>query len=206
MRLHVGVSMPEKGGRPAIVAAEVRRAPDAPDGRRRWHYVVGHVDRVRSQTIEGARAACRDLVDRVGDLEPCFFVDCGTAQGIALRRTMRLDWPKSVHRPHRYERTRFDTSMFAHILEAYSDGRITFLPDLPFRKDLDRALVLFRSAGVGSAGAEQMSEDDALAFAASLAVMFPTHGPGADLLEPPPPPEPELWYDGRQMANANTQR
>lgn len=189
MRLHVGVAMPEKGGRPAIVAAEVRRAPDE-GGRRRWHYVVGHVDRVRAQTIEGARDATRTLVDRVADVEPCVFVDCGTPQGIALRRSLRVEWPRALHRPHAYERTRFDPVMFAHLLEAYADGRITFLPDLPHRRDLDRALVLFRSSekdkrsGI-SAGADQLSEDDALVFATSLAVMFPTHGPEAARLEPP---------------------
>lgn len=189
MRIHVGVAMPEKGGRPAVVAAEVRRAPDGTDGKRRWHYVVGYVDRVKQQTIEGARDAVREIVDRVIDVEPCVFVDCGTAQGIALRRSMRLDWPKHIHRPHAYERTRFDAAMFAHLLEAYADGRITFLPDLPFRKDLDRALVLFRSTGVSHAGAEQLSEDDALVFAATLAVMFPTHGPEADALDPDAEPD-----------------
>lgn len=189
MRLHVGVAMPEKGGRPAIVAAEVRRAPDVA-GRRQWHYVVGHVDRVRAQTIEGARDEALTLASRVPDAAPCFFVDAGTAQGIALWKSMRLAWPETMHRPHRYERTRFDTTMFAHLLEAYADGRITLLPGLPYFKDLSRALVLFRSAGVSQAGAEQLSEDDALVFAASLAVMFPTHGPApADLLPPPPDDE-----------------
>jgi hypothetical protein len=185
-RLHVGVAMPEKGGRPAVVAAEVRRAPDRA-GRRQWHYVVGHVDRVPLQTIQGARDAVTGMVARVADLEPCVFVDAGTAQGIALRKSMRPGWPEKLHRPHGYERTRFDVTMFAHFLEAYADARITFLPDLPFRRDLDRALVLFRSEGVSKAGAEQLSEDDALVFAASLAVMFPTHGPTAALYLPPEP-------------------
>lgn len=195
MRLHLGVAMPEKGGRPAIVAAEVRRAPDSTGGRRQWHYVVGHVSRVRSQTIEGARDELHETVGRVLDVEPCAFVDAGTPQGLALWRSTRRVWYPRLHRPHRYDRTRFDVAMFAHLLEAYADGRITFLPDLPFRRDLDRALVLFRSEGVAKAGAEQMSEDDALVFAASLAVMFPTHGPSAADLLPPDDPEPEPWYD-----------
>lgn len=193
MRLHFGVAMPEKGGRPAIVAAEVRRAPSIA-GRRQWHYVIGHVDRVAGQSIEAARDRALELAIITREEEPCFFVDGGTAQGIALRKTMRREWPDDLHRPHAYERTKFDVTMFSHFLEAYADGRITFLPNLDHRRELDRALVLFRSEGVKSAGAEQLSEDDALVYAASLAVMFPTHGPvAADFLPPPPDDEdPEL--------------
>lgn len=188
MRLRFCASMPEKGGRPAVAASEVRRAPDV-DGRRKWHFVIGHVERVRSQTIQGTVDALRRLVLPVSDVEPCVFVDVGTPQGFALRRALRDEWPKDLHRPHGYERTRFDQQMFASFLEAYAEGRITFREGLPHRTELDRALILYRSGGVEKAGDELSSEDEALVHAVALAVMFPTHGPAAEDLLPPPEPE-----------------
>jgi len=186
VRLRIAVSMPEKGGRPTIVGCEVRAAPNAPDSRRRWHFVVGYVERVRKQTIQGARDRVMSLMASAEDERPCVFVDVGTPQGFALRRSLRDAWPKTdeIHRPHAYERTRFDSTMFATFLEAYADGRITFLDDLDFRTEIDRALVLYRSGGVKEAGDELSSEDEGLVHALSLAMMFPTHGTEADQLIP----------------------
>lgn len=190
MRLHVCVSMPEKGGRPAIAVSEIRRAPDQ-QGRRRWHFVVGHVERVRSNTVQGARARVAELTLPLTDVKPCVFVDAGTPQGFALRRSLRAGWPEALHRPHAYERTRFDQTMFGQFLEAYADGRITFKKtiDPNVRKELDRALILYRAGGKLSkseAGDELESEDEALVHAVCLATMWPTHGPEADDLEPAP--------------------
>jgi hypothetical protein len=180
MRIRVAVSMPEKGGRPAIAVAEVRRAPDI-GGRRQWHYVIGHLERVRDRTIHGARDRVREIVDPIADVSPCVYIDVGTPQGIALRKVLRDTWPdrSSMHRPHAYERTKFDTTMFAWFLEAYSGERIIFRRGLPHRDELDRALILYRSGGVGKAGDELESEDEALVHAVSLALMFPTHGANA---------------------------
>lgn len=176
--------MPEKGGRPTIVAAEVRRAPDK-DGRRRWHFVVGYVERVRKQNIEGARDRVLTLMAATQGDRPCVFVDVGTPQGYALRRSLRDAWTDSpeFHRPHAYERTRFDQSMFAAFLEAYADGRITFVNGLDWRAEIDRALVLYKSGAkltTKEAGDELASEDEGLVHALSLAMMFPTHGQEAD--------------------------
>lgn len=190
MRVHVCVSMPEKGGRPAIAISEVRRAPDQA-GRRRWHYVIGHVERVRSHTIQGTRDRIEELTLPVKDVKPCVFVDAGTAQGFALRRSIRAGWPEDLHRPHAYERTRFDQTMFGQFLEAYADGRITFKSgiDPQVRKELDRALILYRVGAAikkSDAGDELASEDEALVHAVCLATMWPTHGPEPKDLEPAP--------------------
>lgn len=189
MRIHIAVSMPEQGGRPAIAVTEVRQAPEV-DGRRRWHYVIGRLERVRDRTIQGARDRVMELMQPVQDIEPCIYVDVGTPQGFALRKIMRDGWPEqtNLHRPHAYERTRFDTTMFAWFLEAYSGGRITFRKGLEHRDELDRALILYRAGGVSKAGDELESEDEALVHAVSLSLMFPTHGADALNLEPPKPP------------------
>jgi hypothetical protein len=190
VRLRFGASMPEKGGRPCVVGVEVRRAPNQ-YGRRRWHFVVGHVERVRQQTIQGTVDVIRDLVLPVSDVDPCVFVDAGTAQGFALRRSLRTEWPDKLHRPHAYQRTRFDNTMFATFLEAYADGRITFRENLPWRKELDRSLILYRAGGVSQAGDELSSEDEAMVHALALAIMFPTHGAAADdLVRDDPEPAP----------------
>lgn len=180
--------MPEKGGRPTIAAVEVRRAPDK-DGRRRWHFIVGYVERVRQQNIQGARDRVMTLMAAAQGDRPCVIVDVGTPQGYALRRSMRDVWPDApeFHRPHAYERTRYDTSMFAAFLEAYADGRITFVEGLDWRGDIDRALVLYKTGAKLSAkdaGDELSSEDEGLVHALSLAMMFPTHGNEPDLLVP----------------------
>ena len=176
MRLHVGVAMPEKGGRPAIVVAEIRENP-AGKGVRRWHYRVGNVERVEDRNIEKAAEALRSLVAAVVGERPCVFVDTGSPQGVALLRVLRGgDWPAELHHPHQYRRTKADTRLFAQLLEAYAEGTSEFLPDLPHRKDLDRAMVLFRGGGARVAGDELESEDEALVIALCLAVTMPSHG------------------------------
>lgn len=192
MRLHVAAAMPEQGGRPTVVAAEVREDPST-DGRRRWHFVVGHVERVRSQTVQGAAAAVRDSVSRVDRWAPCVFVDCGTPQGVALRQVLRREWPRDrLHPPHAYERTRQDTTTFAKFLEAYADGRVTFLPDLPHRRELDRALILYKGGGVSRSGDELSSEDESMVNALCLAVAWPSHGQSSarSTVDVPAPQEP----------------
>lgn len=187
MRLRFGLSLPEKGGRPSLVAAEVIQDVRTADPTRKWNFEVGLVDRVPANTIEAAVSRTRDIVTSVTDHEPCVFVDVGTPQGLAARRSLRKGWPESLHRPHAYERTKFDTATFAAFLEAYADGRVTFLEGLSYRRDLDRALVLFRGGGVEKAGDELASEDEAMVNALCLALSFPTHGSEARRLEPPPP-------------------
>lgn len=169
--------MPEEGGRPSLVVTEVYRAPDVA-GRRRWRFVIGHVDRVRDQTVQGAREATTSLIRRVEDENPCVFVDIGTPQGLALRRSFRTDWPeKNVHLPHAYPRLPRETMLFAAFLEAYADRRVSFLTDVGYRKDLDKALVLYRGGKISTAAAEIPSEDESLVVATCLSLMWPSHGP-----------------------------
>jgi len=182
MRLHVAAAMPEEGGRPSVVVTEVFRAPDIA-GRRRWRFVVGHVERVRDQTVQGAREAVSSIITRISDQGPCVFVDIGTPQGLALRRSFRADWPeKTVHLPHAYPRLPRETALFAAFLEAYADGRVTFLDDVAYRSDLDKALVLYRGGKVSKAAEEMPSEDDSLVVATCLSLMWPSHGPDARIV------------------------
>jgi len=141
--------------------------------------VVGHVDRVADQTVQGARDAVTEMVARVADERPCVFVDIGTPQGLALRRTFRAGWSRDLHLPHAYDRQRRETVMFAAFLEAYADGRVLFLDGLPFRRDLDKALVLYRGGHVSKAAEEMPSEDEGLVIATCLSLMWPSHGPDA---------------------------
>lgn len=173
-----------------MAVVEVRRAPDQ-QGRRRWHFVIGYVERVKTPTIQGTVARVRELTLPLQDVEPCVFVDAGTPQGFALRRSLRAEWPEKLHRPHAYERTKFDMTMFGQFLEAYADGRVTFKPsiDALTRKELDRALILYRAGGKSESGDELASEDEALVHAVCLATMFATHGPDAKDLEPRPSEE-----------------
>lgn len=168
--------MPEKGGRPAIVGCEVIEIPGKPR-KDRWQYVVGYVERVRRPTIEGARDRIALLTVATLEDRPCIFVDVGTPQGVALRATVRReDWPKKLHLPHAYPRTRGETGLFAHFLEAYADGRVHFLPGLASRAELDKALVLYRGSGTNKTTDELESEDEALVLALCLSLAWPTHG------------------------------
>lgn len=190
MRLRFGVAMPDQGGRPAVVGVEVRRIGD-PKARRQWHFTVGHVERVAPKTVERARERVEEMVERLKEHRPCVFVDVGNPQGFALRRLWRKRWPKEAHFPHAYERTRADTALFSAFLEAYADGRIDFVPGLPHREELDRALVLFKGGGTSKAGYELDSEDEALVTALCLALTWPSHGGPAEIMPAPSQKEPQ---------------
>lgn len=185
MRVHVAASMPEKGGRPSIVAAEVFRGPDVA-GRRRWHYEIGYIERVKDQTVQGARDAVIAVTQKILDARPCVFVDIGVPQGYALKRSFRAEWPETVlHVPHAYQRLKMETALFATFLEAYADGRVVFLDDVPHRKDVDRALILYRGGTTSKAAEEMPSEDESLVSALCLALMWPSHGPDSRKLVVP---------------------
>lgn len=186
MRLRVGAAMPEKGGRACVIGLEVRRGRDT-KGRREWHYVVGQVDRVQPGTVEAAAARVRSMIEPVRALRPCVMVDVGSPQGLALRQLMRNDrenpWPRELHRPHAYPRDSRE-QLFAGFLEAYADGRVSFLPDLPYRDDLDRSLVFYLGGGAAKDGFELESEDEAMVRALGLALVWPSHGPEASTARP----------------------
>lgn len=179
MRLRLGASMAEKGGRSAVVGVEVLRGRDE-RGRREWLYRVGLVDRVQPGTVEAAAASVREAALRVEDHRPCALVDVGSPQGLALRQLLRNDrenpWPRHLHRPHAYPRDSRH-QLFAGFLESYADGRVSFLDGLDFRDELDRALVFYLGQGVEKEGFELESEDEALVRALGLALVWPSHGP-----------------------------
>lgn len=177
MRLHIAVAMPEKGGRPSVVATEVFRGPDV-GGRRRWYYEIGYVERIADQTVQGARDAVTAAAIKLLDVRPCVFVDIGVPQGYALKRSFRAEWPEAqLHIPHAYQRLKMETALFATFLEAYADGRVTFLDDIPYRKDVDKALILYRGGSTSKAAEEMPSEDEGLVSALCLSLMWPSHGP-----------------------------
>lgn len=188
MRMRFGVAMPDEGGRAAIVGVEVTRNPD-PKARRKWHFRVGHVDRVVPKTLEATREKAEQMARMLKESRPCFFVDVGNPQGYALRRLLRERWPEGVHLPHAYERTRADTNLFSSFLQAYADGMIDFAPWLEHRNELDRALVLYKGGGVARSGYDLESEDEALVTALCLALTWPGHGGPADLFSAQKEPE-----------------
>lgn len=178
-RVHVGAAMPLKGGRPALVAAEVREGRD-PQGRAAFEFHVGHVGRVTPYGVEDARAALAELMTRLEPVRPCAIIDVGTPQGLALHQSCRGAWSPSMHRAHAFPGTGPRGPLFASFLQAYSAGRVTFAPDLKHRSDLDRALVFFGTGkGVAAHGVELTSEEEALVLALGLALTWPRHGPPA---------------------------
>lgn len=183
MRMRFGVALPDEGGRPAIVGVEVTRNPD-PKARRKWHFRVGHVERVVPKTLEAARDRSEEIARALEPTRPCFFVDVGNPQGFALRRLMRERWPDGVHLPHAYERTRADTNLFSSFLQVYADGMIDFASWIDHRDELDRALVLYRGGGAKKSGYELESEDEALVTALCLALTWAGHGAPPDLYAP----------------------
>lgn len=189
MRIRFGVAMPDQGGRPAVVGVEVRRVGD-PKAKRKWHFTVGHVERLNPKTVEHARERVEELVGALKEHRPCFTIDVGNPQGYALRRLLRQEWPSVVHLPHGYERTRADTALFAAFLEAYADGRVHFRDGLPHREDLDRALILYK-ATTKKDGDELASEDEALVTALCLALTWPGHGGPAEIMPAPSQKEPQ---------------
>jgi hypothetical protein len=181
MRLRFGVAMAPKGGRTAIVGAEVRETRDA-RGRLVHAYEVGFLERVPG-TLEASGDRVQELVEALAAERPCVFVDIGSAQGMALRASMRGRWDTS-HRAHAYPGSGERTELFAEFLQAYSTGRVRFRPGLEHRKELDKALVNYLGGGVAKTGVDLTSEDEALVIALGLALHWPRHGwPAAKMEE-----------------------
>lgn len=175
MRLHLGVAMAPRGGRTAVVGAEVLERRDE-TGRLEHRFVIGLVERVNPTTVEAARDRLAELMTALESDRPCAFVDTGSAQGLALRQALRGAWSREIHRAHAYAGTGARSELFASFLQAYSTGHVTFRPGLAHRKELDRALVNYLGGGAAKSGVELSSEDEALVIAVGLALYWPRHG------------------------------
>jgi hypothetical protein len=167
--------MPLKGGRPCVVAAEVREARDT-TGRLVHAFDVGFVDRVTPFTVEAVRDRVADVMTRLQEHRPCAVVDVGSPQGLALWQGLRGAYPRELHRPHAYPGTGMRGPLFSAFLQAYSGGRVRFEPGLGYRQDLDRSLVFFAGGGVQKDGIDLSSEDEAMVMALGLALTWPKHG------------------------------
>lgn len=172
--------MAPKGGRTAVVGAEVREAKAG--GRLAHEFTVGLVDRVTPSTVEAARDRVVALMTGLEDVRPCCIVDVGSPQGLALAKALRGAYPERLHRPHAYPGTGDRVPLFASFLQAYSSGRVKFMPGLDNRAELDKALVFYLGAGAKKDGVDLASEDEALVIALGLALFWPRHGakPSAD--------------------------
>lgn len=184
MRVRFGLGMAPKGGRATLIGVEVqeraRFGSYAEGSPRRTEHVfhVGTIERVPG-TIEAASSRLVELMTRAKAVRPCAIVDIGTPQGQALHKMLRGRFPPELHQAHAYPGTGARAPLFAGFLEAYSSGRITFAPDLPHRKDLDKALVFYMGGGVAKHGLELSSEEEAMVIALGLALAWPKHGPEA---------------------------
>jgi hypothetical protein len=162
VRLRVGVAMPEKGGRTALVGAEVLEWRE-PDGRLAHSFLVGFVERVSPPTIEAASGRVVAIAVAMREHRPCFIVDANTAQGDALRRSLRDRLGRDLHRPHGHAGRRRD--LFSGFLTAYTQGRVEVARAARARPDLERALVFYGGGGTKRDGLELESEDEALVVA-----------------------------------------
>jgi hypothetical protein len=179
VKLRIGVAMPLKGGRPAIVATEIKETRD-PRGRLLHHFDVGAIERITPYSVEATKARILQMVGNVREHLPCVMIDIGSPQGLALHQSMRAGYDPSLHRPHLYQGTGIlRPELFSTFLQGYAAGRISFQPDLPGRSALDRALVFYMGGGVEKSGVELSSEDEALVVALGLAMIWPKHGPKA---------------------------
>ncbi len=178
MKLRLGVAMPLKGGRPAIVATEIFESRD-PNGRLLHHYDVGAIERITPYSVEATKAKLLAMVGVAKEFFPCVMIDIGSPQGMALHQSMRTGYDKTLHRPHLYQGVGMRGELFSTFLQAYSAGRMSFQPDMPGRSALDRALVFYMGGGVAKSGVELSSEDEALVIALGLAMIWPKHGPQA---------------------------
>ncbi len=170
--------MPLKGGRPAIIATEIRESRDPGTSRLLHHYDVGAVERITPYSVEAAKARITAMTSAVAEHFPCVMIDVGSPQGLALHQSMRTGWDKTLHRPHAYQGVGvMRPELFSTFLQAYSAGRVSFQPDLEGRSALDRALVFYMGGGVEKSGVELSSEDEALVVAMGLAMIWPKHGP-----------------------------
>jgi hypothetical protein len=181
VKIRLGVAMPLKGGRPAIIAAEVLEARD-PTGRLVHGFDVGAVERVTPYSVEAAKARIVAMTTAAKEHLPCVIIDVGSPQGLALHQSMRTGWDRDLHRPHAYPGTGMRGPLFSTFLQAYSAGLVTFQPGLDARSALDRALVFYMGGGVAKSGVELSSEDEALVVALGLAMTWPKHGGAARAL------------------------
>lgn len=180
MKIRLGVAMPTKGGRPAVVATEIREMRDPGTSRMLHYFDVGAVERVTPYSVEATRERVVRMTSAVREHFPCVMIDVGSPQGLALHQSMRTGWDRTLHRPHAYQGVGLmRPELFSAFLQAYSAGRVTFQPDLPGRAALDRALVFYMGGGVEKSGVELSSEDEALVVALGLAMIWPKHGPAA---------------------------
>ncbi len=184
VKMRVGVAMPLKGGRPAIVVSEVFEARDKETGRLVHHYDIGDIERITPYSVEATKARIMEIVTAVREVRPCVMIDVGSPQGLALHQSMRTGYDRTLHRPHAYPGTGMRADLFSVFLQAYSAGRVSFQPDLPGRSALDRALVFYMGGGVEKSGVELSSEDEALVVAVGLAMTWPKHGGVAAPLPP----------------------
>lgn len=176
-RLRVGAMMPLKGGRPALVAVEVRVGPRDKQGRPTFAYEVGHVERITPASVEGTAQRLGALIDAVADTSPCMMIDTGSPQGLALYQSVRQQRrAPGLHRPHSYPGTGQRTGLFSGFLQSYAAGLVRFAPGLPHRAELDRSLVFYMGGGTKTDGVELSSEDEALVVALGLAMTWPRHG------------------------------
>lgn len=178
MKLRLGVAMPLKGGRPAIVATEIFESRDE-TGRLLHHFDVGAVERVTPYSVEATKERVLAMTHALREHFPCVMIDVGSPQGLALHQSMRTGYDKSLHRPHLYQGTGMRGELFSTFLQGYSAGRVSFQPDLPGRSALDRALVFYMGGGVSKSGVELSSEEEALVVSLGLAMIWPKHGPDA---------------------------
>lgn len=177
-RLHVGAAMPLKGGRPAVAVAEVREGRGS-DGRLRFQFHVGHLERVTPYGVHDAAASVRTVLERLRDMYPCVIVDVGSPQGLALHQQLKREGDPQLHRPHAWPGTGSRGPLFSSFLQAYSEGRLTLDPRMAHRADLERALVFFGGSSVKEHGLEISSEEEAMVHAVGLALQWPVHGPAA---------------------------
>lgn len=181
MRLHIGASMPIKGGRPAVTAVEIFEGRD-PKGRTTHLFRVGLVERITPYGIEVARDAVTDFMNGAKEFRPCVIVDTGSPAGLALHQALKTSLPRELHRPHSYPGVGARPLLFADFLKAYSEGRVEFAPNLRFRPDLDKALVFYQGGGVSKHGVDLESEDEAMVISLGLAMAWPKHGPKANAI------------------------
>lgn len=181
-RIRFGVAMAAKGGRSTIIGVEVREGRDSV-GRLMHHFTVGSIDRVTPGTVEALAERVKTLMTRAAAVHPCTIIDVGTPQGMALHQVLRGAWSRDLHRAHAYPGTGIRGPLFSSFLQAYGSGRVTFAPDLPGRKDLDKALVFYAGGGISKHGVDLTSEEEAMVIALGLALTWPKHGPVARKIE-----------------------
>lgn len=181
MKIRLGVAMPLKGGRPSVIAVEVRARRDQQTNKMLHYYHVGAVERVTPYSVEATSERILKMVGAVREHLPCVLIDVGSPQGLALYQKMRVGYPRELHRPHAYPgHGLLRPELYSNFLLPYAAERVSFEPGLDARSALDRALVFYMAGGVDKSGIELSSEDESLVMALGLAMTWPNHGPRAD--------------------------